>query len=106
MVKLMFFGFRKEGLTREEALAEWAGDVHSSIVAKAPGLRRWVRNHPVSEASDGAPDWIGELWFDDQEAFNTCMNSKEMAAAFEDAKRFADLDKTYSLVVDEQTGMG
>ena len=24
MVKFMFFGFRKDGLTREQALAEWS----------------------------------------------------------------------------------
>ena len=106
MTKLMFFGFRKEGLTREQALAEWAGELHVSFAEKLPGVRRWVRNHPVSEAPDSAPDWVGELWFDDQGALDACLNSAAMAAAFDDAKPFANLEKTYALVVDEQVAIG
>ena len=45
-----------------------------------------------------APDGIGELWFDSPQA----MESTEMTAAVEDAKRFLDLDKTFALVVDER----
>ena len=106
MVKFMFFGFRKEGLTREQALAEWSGERHSSFVTKLPEVRRWARNHPVSEAPDSAPDWVGELWFDDQGALDACLSSSEMADAFDDAKRFANLEKTYGLVVDEQVAIG
>ena len=106
MAKFMFFGFRKEGLTREQALAEWAGALHSSFVKKLPGVRRWVRNHPVSEAPESAPDWVGERWFDDRAALDACLNSQEMSDAFEDGRRFANLDKTYGLVVDEQPGIG
>ena len=98
MAKFMFFGFRKEGLTREQALAEWAGALHSSFVKKLPGVRRWVRNHSVSEAPESAPDWVGERWFDDRAALDACLNSQEMW--------FANLDKTYGLVVDEQPGIG
>lgn len=106
MVKLMFFGFRKEGLTRDQALAEWGGELHTSFARKLPGLRRWVRNHPVSEGPQSAPDWVGELWFDDQGTLDACLSSKEMEDAFEDAKRFANLDKSFALVVDEQVGIG
>ena len=40
MIKLMFFAFRKEDLTREEALAEAGGERHASFMKKLPGLRR------------------------------------------------------------------
>ena len=42
--------------------------------------------------------------FDDQEALEAALNSKEMTEGFEDAKRFANLEKTYGLTVDEQVG--
>ena len=37
----------------------------------------------------------------DAETMGRVMNSPAMAAGFEDAKRFLDLDRTYALVVDE-----
>ena len=106
MVKVILFGFAKEGMTREQALAEAGGDLHASFMSKLPGLRRWVVNRPIVEPSEKAPDWVSELWFDDQGAVDTCMNSPEMAADFEDGKRFADLDKVYSMVVEEKVYLG
>jgi len=53
--------------------------------------------------SEAAPDGIGELWFDNAQALEQAMNSPEMAAAVEDAKRFLDMEKTYALVVNEKT---
>ena len=41
------------------------------------------------------------LWFDDDAAMDRIMNSPAMATAFEDATRFADLDRSYPLVVNE-----
>ncbi len=70
MVKVIFFAFRKEGLTSEEALAEAGGERHASFVRKLPGVRRAVLNHPVSEVPESAPDWVGELWFNDQGALD------------------------------------
>ena len=34
------------------------------------------------------------------------MNSPQMTAAVEDAKRFLDMERTYALVVDEKTVFG
>ena len=63
-------------------------------------------NHPISEVPEQAPDWVSELWFDDQDALDTCLNSPEMAADLEDGKRFADLGKVYSVVVEEKVYIG
>ena len=104
MVKFMFFGFRKDGLTREQALARWSNEQHASLANKLPGIHRWVRNHPISEAPETAPDRVGELWFDDQATLDAALNSNEMAEAFKDAERLTDLDKTFGLVVAEQVG--
>ena len=106
MVKVIFFAFAKEGMTPEQALAEASGDLHASFMQKLPGLRRWVVNHPISDVPEKAPDWVSELCFDDQDALDACMNSPEMAADLEDGKRFADLDKTYSVVFEEKTYIG
>ena len=106
MVKMMFFGFRRDGLSYEQALTELGGEHHLSFVKKVPGLRRWVRNYPVAEAPAAAPDWVGELWFDDQDALDAAVGSQEWADMGEDGKRFADLEKTYGCVVDEQVGIG
>jgi hypothetical protein len=34
------------------------------------------------------------------------MNSPQMTAGVEDAKRFLDMDRTYALIVDEKTVFG
>ena len=106
MVKLILFALAKEGMTREQALTEAGGDLHASFMKKLPGLRRWVVNHPISEVPEKAPDWVSELSFDDQDALDACMNSPEMAADLEDGKRFANLDKLYSVVVEEKVYLG
>ncbi len=102
MVKVIFFAFAKEGMTREQALAEAGGELHISFMKKLPGLRRWVVNHPISEVPEPGPDWVSELWFDDKDAADACISSPEMAADLEDGKRFADVDKSYAVFVEEK----
>ena len=36
MVKVIFFAFAKEGMTRERALAEAGGELHVSFMKKLP----------------------------------------------------------------------
>jgi uncharacterized protein (TIGR02118 family) len=69
-------------------------------------LKRWVQNHAIAVPSEAAADGIGELWFDDAAAMEQAMNSPQMAAAVEDAKRFLDMQRTYALVVDDKTVIG
>jgi uncharacterized protein (TIGR02118 family) len=71
-----------------------------------PGLMRWVQNHAIAVPSEGAADGVGELWFDSPAAMEQAMNSPQMAAAVEDARRFLNLERTYALVVEEKTVMG
>jgi uncharacterized protein (TIGR02118 family) len=101
-MKLVFVLFRKADLTHEQALAEWVGERHTSIVRKIPGLKRWTQNHAVKLPSEAAADGVGELWFASTEAMQKAMKSPEMAAAVEDAKRFLDMERTYALVMDEK----
>ena len=105
-MKVLFVLFRRPDLTHEQALAEWGGSRHTSLVGEVPGLRKWVQNHVVQVPNETAADGIGELWFDSTEAMDKAMNSPQMGAAVEDAKRFLDMQRTYALVVHEKTVIG
>jgi len=106
MAKLMFVLYRRANISHEQALAEWNGPRHSSIVSEIPGLKRWVQNHVTVLPHETAADGIGELWFDDADALERAMNSPEMTAAAEDAGTFLDMQRTYAVVVDEKTVIG
>ena len=67
-----------------------------------PALYQGPKNYVTSAPVEAAPDSIGELWFDDAAAMDHAMNSPEMVAGFEDAKQFADLDRTLGLTDDEK----
>jgi uncharacterized protein (TIGR02118 family) len=97
-MKVLFVLFRKSGVSHERCLAEWSGGQHTSIVKRIPGLKKWVQNHVSTLPNETAPDGIGELWFDSSES----MQSPEMAAAVDDAKRFLDMGRSYALVVEEK----
>lgn len=104
--KLIFVVFRKSDLSREECLAQWNGEEHDTVVRKMPGLRKWVQNHVISEDREGAPDGIGELWFDNTDALEAAMGSAEMGQAAESAKKFLDMERTYAVVVEEKVVIG
>ena len=103
MVKMMFMLYRKAGVTHEQCVAEWMGAPHLSSLdeGKAAGLRRYIQNAVTGDEREGAPDGVGELWFDDAATMDRVMNGPAGGKVFEDATRFADLDRSYPLVVDE-----
>jgi uncharacterized protein (TIGR02118 family) len=85
---------------------QWSGQQHISIVNKLPGLTRWVQNHVTSVPGEPICDGIGELWFSSDEAMQQALNSPEMGAAVEDAKRFLDMEKTGLIMVEEKPVIG
>ena len=104
--EVVFVLFRRAELTHEQCLAAWNGEQHVAVVKKVPGLRRWVQDHVASLPHEGAADGIGELWFDDAATRKQAMESPQMAAAVEDAKRFLDMGKSYALMVDQHVVIG
>ncbi len=108
MAKLMFMLFRKPAISREACLAMWTGEQHLALFGpmRKLGLIKYVQNRVSSTEPAGGPDGIGELWFENAEAMATVMSSPEMAAGFEDAKRFLDLEKSHALVVEENRIFG
>jgi len=105
-MKVIFVLFRKDDLTHEQAVAEWSGARHVSMVKTIPGLKKWLQNYPVTVPNETAADGIGELWFESAEDMERAMSSPQMAAAVEDGKRFLDMQRTYALVVEERTMIG
>jgi uncharacterized protein (TIGR02118 family) len=106
MAKVIFVLQRRAGLTREQALAHWSGEQHAAIVGKLPGLTRYVQNHVSSAPAEPVCDGIGELWFATDHLMNQALNSPEMAAAVEDAKRFLDMERTGMILVQEKILVG
>ena len=106
MAKVIFVLQRRAGLTREQALAQWSGEQHVAIVGKLPGLTRYIQNHVDAAPAEPVCDGIGELWFATGDLMNEALNSPEMAAAVEDAKRFLDMERTGMILVQEKTLVG
>ena len=100
--KLMFIVYRRADITHEQFAARWGDRQHLSLVEKTPDLIRHSHNETLHVLSGSGPDGIGELWYPSEASMNAALASPEFAAAVEDGKRFADMDKTYAIVVREQ----
>jgi uncharacterized protein (TIGR02118 family) len=104
--KLVFICHKRPELDARQFAAEWAGARHAAIVEQIPGLSRYIHNYVGASDNPDAPDGIGELWFDTDQALEKGANSPEMAAAVEDAKTFLDMERTYAVPVSEATIVG
>jgi uncharacterized protein (TIGR02118 family) len=88
MVKLVVMALRIPGLTQQELFERWQG-FHGPLVAKAPGIRRYVQNHAIPEANlrrQMTHDGWSELWFDDLDSLHRSIASPEWQAAREDGR--------------------
>ena len=90
MIKFIALITRKEGMPFEAFDAHWR-DVHGPLIAKAPGLRRYVQSHLCNDLGpeyQQAFDGMSEAWFDDMDAFVNAFRSPEWAAAVADVPNF------------------
>ncbi len=106
MFTVTFVLHEKNGLDRAEALRYWR-DTHGPIIAKVPGVRRYVQQHAVG-APDGQPPFLGvaSLSFNDQESFGAAASSPEFAAALADLPNFADPDRLPTAFVEDVVIVG
>jgi uncharacterized protein (TIGR02118 family) len=88
MVKAVYMVARKPGLLIDEFQRHWF-DMHGQLVARVPGLRRYVQNHAISAAYGVRPmthDGFAELWFDDLAALQRATRTPQWQAVHEDAQ--------------------
>jgi uncharacterized protein (TIGR02118 family) len=104
--KLIFMCYKRPGLDPNEFAAEWSGSRHVAVVERVPGLERYVHNYLAATDQTNAPDGVGELWFETDEALEVALTSPEMGAAVDDARIFLDMDRTYAVPASEATIIG
>jgi steroid delta-isomerase-like uncharacterized protein len=99
--KLIFILYRRADVTHEQFVARWGDRQHQTLVEKVPHLVKNVHDEALDIPFAGAVDGIGECWYPDATAMNASLASAEFGAAVEDARRFADMDRTYAVAVRE-----
>jgi uncharacterized protein (TIGR02118 family) len=103
MIKVVYCITKKPGLTDGEFFHYWK-DIHGSIAARLPHLRRLVQNHRVVVPGDKYPpayDGMAELWFDDAAALLAARQSPEWKAITEDEANFIDGNRVAYFVSEE-----
>lgn len=94
MIKRFVILRRKSGMTVEEFRHYWR-NVHGPLIAKIPGVKKYVQYHVHSEISDEEEqsiDGLAELWFDSKEAQKLAWQSKEYEAVVKDEPNLFRMD--------------
>jgi uncharacterized protein (TIGR02118 family) len=103
--KRMTFFKRRAGLTRDELLRYWRG-VHGPLAASAPGPRRYVQSAVLPSACEpGEPrfDGVAQIWFDDDIALQTLLESKLFRESVKpDERNFVAADNCFTLAAEER----
>jgi len=105
MIKVVYCITKKRGLSDEEFFDYWK-NVHGSIGARIPGLRRLVQSRRVAIPGDTrSPDYDGvaELWFDDEAALLAARESAEWRESSADEANFIDPSRVAYLVTREHS---
>jgi uncharacterized protein (TIGR02118 family) len=103
MIKLIYCITKKPGLTDEEFFRYWE-NVHGSLGARIPGLRKLLQSRRLTIPGDKHEsdyDGMAELWFDDVEALLAARRSLEWKASSEDEVNFIDHKKVAYFVSEE-----
>jgi uncharacterized protein (TIGR02118 family) len=105
MVKLVFFLHKRPDLTEEVFRRYWSY-THGTLVAKVPGLCKYVIGHQIPVELPFSPlcDGLAELWFDSVDSMQNALLSPEGQAATADAANCFDVART-SMIVVEETSM-
>ena len=103
MVKVVAIVKRKPEMS-VEAFQEYWRTRHADVVAKLPGLRRYVQSHTLASGyRKGTPVWdgIAELWYDDTNAMRALQGTPELAAVDADEARFLERGAMKLVFTDE-----
>lgn len=104
MVKGIWRFRRKPGMSLADFRRYWI-DVHGSLGAKIPGLRRYVQSHTVDAAYQFAqPRWDGvaQLWFDNAAAFAAALETPQWRDGLApDGPKFIELESMTHFIADQ-----
>jgi uncharacterized protein (TIGR02118 family) len=96
MIKRFVVLRRKAGLSKDEFSRYWA-EHHGPLIARLPGLKRYVQYHVRSDRLDDLDpeiDGIAELWFEDEAAQKAAYATEEYARVVEDEANLFDPGST------------
>jgi len=101
MIKLLTIATKRADLSADAFFTYWRR-IHAPLVARMPGLRRYVINPVVPDDSMTIArcDGIGEMWFDSLSALQEAANSPAGKCAFADMTNFCS--PTSGTVVTEE----
>jgi uncharacterized protein (TIGR02118 family) len=103
MIKICEVVYRRPGMGVEDFRAYWRG-THGPIVARIPGIRRYVQSHPKIAGyrkGDLICDGVAEIWVDGKEALRAMGQTPAFAAAKRDELNFIDGDRLVELLTSE-----
>jgi uncharacterized protein (TIGR02118 family) len=103
VIKVISVFKRKEGMEIEEFQDYWLNH-HGPLVARLPGLERYVQSHTRRSGyakHQPVADGLSELWFEDTDALYTLQSSLELTEVSGDEERFIDLTSSIQILVDE-----
>lgn len=103
MIKICEIVHRRPGMGVADFQAYWRG-THGPIVARIPGLRRYVQSHPKIggyRKGELICDGVAEIWVDDKDALKAISQSAEFAAAKRDEPNFIDGARLVELLTSE-----
>lgn len=87
---------RKPGMSVEAFQNYWR-EHHGPLACKAPGLRRYVQDHPLARLYGGRDeplcDGVAEAWFDSLEDLQRSTQTPEVKAVRADEPNFMDLSE-------------
>lgn len=92
MIKSVVVFRRRPGMAVADFARYWE-DQHGPLVAKLPGLRRYVQSQTLESAYakfTPACDGVAELWFDDSNALRALAGTPQYAAVLADEAHFID----------------
>ena len=97
MIKRFVILRRKPEMSVKEFRDYWA-NVHGLLIAKIPGLIKYIQYHVRSERLDYVDDpidGIAELWFKSEEAQHKAYQSKEYKAVVQDEPNLFEMNSHY-----------
>ncbi|OGT78001.1 MAG: hypothetical protein A3J35_07250 [Gammaproteobacteria bacterium RIFCSPLOWO2_02_FULL_52_10] len=103
MIKAITLIRRKSGLTVREFQEYWRHE-HVKAIARLPGIRRYVQNHPLPENYViGMPvcDGVAELWGEDTRTFRDMASSEAYQRVQADEEQFIDRQSLQLILTSE-----